>query len=940
MSIKPDIIVFVETNLNKNISDSELCLQDYSIFRRDRYKDKLLKGGGILVAIGNNLNPRNIYCNYEFECEQLFVKIILGTRELIIGAVYIPPSSASEVYSYHTHVVENVCLLNPKSDIILLGDYNLPHTVWVNNDDIDGSLSARCSHKDKLIHENVDLCLTTFCYLNLYQRFNLHVDKGYSLDLCFTSLEFHELDSFNYSESLIHLDRHHDFCSFKIKLKKYDSMNASADGNQFVRNFYKTNFEALNCDLKNIEWLYSDDSSLEGDIENFYTELNKIIDKHVPCVNIKNKLTFPKWFSFDLIKNIIIKKKRHKIWIQTELDEDRILFKKSRALCMRLYRIDQKKYLDDIQKKTSKNIKEFWRHINSISKTNGIPKFVSYKGYTSASITDSCNLFATYFKSTYPDPLEEDLNCLDILCNSNALDNDLFDFSISDNEIKLALNKLGDGVTTGSDGMSEIFVKKCGGLLFAPLKFLYNKSIKTGVFPKVWKESFVTPVFKSGVVSEVENYRPITILGSFAKIFDSIIATKFNDYFISTIINEQHGFVKNKSTLSNLLFFCDYITDSLNSSYQVDCLYLDFQKAFDSVNHVILIEKLINLGLRGSILRWLCAYLTERSLTVRIKGNCSNSFLVRSGVPQGSHLGPLLFILFINDINSNLKFSKVLLFADDVKMFHTIKSPLDQSKLQIDLDSVVEWTKLNKLVLNIDKCSIMNFSRGHCFDTNYLVNGYCLKKVTVQKDLGILFQNNFEFDNHINYVINNAYKVLGFLHRSSKQFKTDSIIYMYKVLVRSVLLYNSQIWSPHQEILITKLEAIQHKFLRHLSYRIGKPLSYDDHCYTEIAKTFNLCTIKSLHDYYDLLLMKKIMFHNSNGLFTSSLADLFLLNSNSLNLRNKRELKEFHTNKNYIFHSAIFRLRRSWNKLSDNMRHKMKISIYKKSVYDMVSKFA
>ena len=171
--------------------------------------------------------------------------------------------------------------------------------------------------------------------------------------------------------------------------------------------------------------------------------------------------------------------------------------------------------------------------------------------------------------------------------------------------------------------------------------------------PAIWKKSFITPIFKNGNRHDILNYRPIAIMGSISKIFNAIMADKLVNRLMVLVVENQHGFVKNRSIVTNLINYSHYIAQSLNDGNQVDAIYLDFAKAFDSVNHELLIFKLHNFGLKGGTLHCITSYLQNRELSVRIKGNISNPFLANCGVPQGSHLGPCLFILFINDIVSN-----------------------------------------------------------------------------------------------------------------------------------------------------------------------------------------------------------------------------------------------------------------------------------------------
>ena len=202
---------------------------------------------------------------------------------------------------------------------------------------------------------------------------------------------------------------------------------------------------------------------------------------------------------------------------------------------------------------------------------------------------------------------------------------------------------------------------------------------------------------------------------------------------------------------------------------------------------------------------------------MKIKGILSEPFLVNTGVPQGSHLGPLLFIIFINDVSHGLKFVKILIFADDIKIFSLVNNSYDQMCLQKDLDRIYQWSLLNKLNLNCNKCKIMSFYRNQVreFSFDYSLNGEVLELVNPIKDLGIVYEYNFEFNMHFDSITSKAFRLLGFVKRATKDFKNiNSIVCLYKTLVRSNLLYNSQIWSSSYDIYIKKLESVQHKFLR------------------------------------------------------------------------------------------------------------------------------
>lgn len=931
LSQTPDIIILTETNLNNSIGNNELGLDDFIIFRRDRYEyGGATNGGGILIAVKHNLSPLVIINDYTTPCEQLFIQLKADDKNLIIGAVYLPPMSSSDTFSYHVNTVENLFLYHQNdSEFLIVGDFNLPKTHWINSLDSDESLDLICYHDYALIKYNSTLLVNSFSYLNFRQIIDVHDKKGYTLDLCFTTLEHNQISNLSVTENLFPLDKHHNPSLFSLNFAKIKNIQPVFA----KKNYFKADFDKINVSINLINWdQLLTNSEIEFDTDVFNSKLQEIINTHVPDRKENNNSTYPPWFSFDLIKLTIIKKKLHKIWLSTDHMEDGILFKRQRAICLRRSRLDQKTYFEEIQKKTQKNAKEFWRYVSNLSKKNTIPEFVFYKGYTSASTIDSCNLFSAFFKSTYS-PTVPVFTFQDFEeCSENEIN-----FSISRSEIISAVKNLSDNVFPGTDTFPEIFVKKCCDSLINPLFILYNRSLGSGTVPCVWKKSFVTPIYKAGDKSNVENYRPISILGAFAKVLDSIISSKLTLLLLSKISTNQHGFVENKSTLTNLLIYSEFISSALNSGTQVDSIYLDFSKAFDSVNHDILIRKLFNFGVRGSILSWLKSYLINREYQVRIKGNLSNVYYSNSGVPQGSHLGPLLFLLFINDIDEKLQHSKILLYADDVKLFNTINSPLDQTKLQKDLDTISEWARLNDLNFNINKCSVVTFRRGEFFDTNYLMNDVTLTKVSSQKDLGVTFQENFEFDMHLNTIVNKAYKVLGFVIRSSSNFNCSTLISLFKTLIRSILLYNSQIWTPHYDVHIKKLESVQHKFFRYLAHRMGSPFSFDEHDYSAFAKKVNLTSIKSLHNYYDMLFVKRTLFIESKRI--DVIADLFIARESRIELRNPRPLREFFSNKDYVFYSVMYRLRRSWNRLDVNVKSSASMNEFKNELFNSICDF-
>lgn len=241
----------------------------------------------------------------------------------------------------------------------------------------------------------------------------------------------------------------------------------------------------------------------------------------------------------------------------------------------------------------------------------------------------------------------------------------------------------------GPDEIPPSLLKSCCSSFVEPLYILFNWSLACGIFPFVWKRGIVVPIYKDGNKNDVVNYRPITILNTIAKIFESIIHDDVYRQVDSLIIESQHGFVRGKSVLTNLSIYSDFVLNNFEKGLQVDVVYTDFAKAFDKVDHGILLAKLEALGFSPNLITWIESYLKDRTLSVRIKHDYSNIFSATSGVPQGSNLGPLFFVLFINDINFIFKFCKYSLFADDLKLFIAISNECDYMQLQYDLNQLL-----------------------------------------------------------------------------------------------------------------------------------------------------------------------------------------------------------------------------------------------------------
>ena len=330
---------------------------------------------------------------------------------------------------------------------------------------------------------------------------------------------------------------------------------------------------------------------------------------------------------------------------------------------------------------------------------------------------------------------------------------------------------------SGPDSIPPIYVKRCAVALAQPLSYIFNKSLRDGIFPAQWKVANIVPVHKKGSKTATENYRPISILCIFEKIFERIVHGRIYNVIADAIPEQQHGFMRRRSTTTNLTLFNNYILKNMQKHGQVDVVYTDFEKAFDRVDHVILLKKLEHIGICGDLLRWVASYLRNRSQSVTVGGYRSDLTSISSGIPQGSLLGPLFYNAYLFDIHTCFKNSHFLMYADDTKIFLKISELNDCFRLQEDLNRLTSYYKMNRIAVNVSKCQIVSFSRSkHLRVFNYRINDCSIERSSTVRDLGILLDHKLLMDKHIDTIVDKAFKGLGFLKRVCRDFRNAACL--------------------------------------------------------------------------------------------------------------------------------------------------------------------
>ena len=360
--------------------------------------------------------------------------------------------------------------------------------------------------------------------------------------------------------------------------------------------------------------------------------------------------------------------------------------------------------------------------------------------------------FAGVFNPNLPrNPMPHQL-CNDRMRNIEVTNNDVIDVLL-----QLDVNSSG-----GYDGVPPRFLRELAPQLAVPLTILFNVSLQRGVLPSEWLRSVIVPIFKNGTRADALNYRPVAITSLICKSLERIIVLQLNNYLSvnSLIVHEQFGFRAGRSTSDQLLLTYNDISLSLDNSKVVDLVFFDYSKAFDKVSHIILLNKLFKIGVSTQLLRWIRCFLMSRVMQVKVSSTLSDAVPVTSGVPQGSVLGPVLFLIFVNHVVANLS-CKFMIFADDIKLYlaHQSDLPFPQEVLQSNIDKLVETSASWGLQMNVDKCFCMRFAPSsralyQAGPSPYSIGPNAISYALKHKDLGIIVDNTLKFHHHIKKLAN------------------------------------------------------------------------------------------------------------------------------------------------------------------------------------------
>eukprot|EP00745_Piridium_sociabile_P035972 TRINITY_DN63634_c0_g1_i2.p1 TRINITY_DN63634_c0_g1~~TRINITY_DN63634_c0_g1_i2.p1 ORF type:complete len:797 (-),score=144.14 TRINITY_DN63634_c0_g1_i2:185-2575(-) len=578
--------------------------------------------------------------------------------------------------------------------------------------------------------------------------------------------------------------------------------------------FHKADMEEMKTVFGNVDWRAKmSDLSCEDTWAFLHSQLNagieKCVPKFTPRVGNQGRKR-PGWMSDEVLAKVKEKQKTFKRYMNSKDGRDYRAYARARNQAKWVCRKAVRDYERTIALESKNNPRSFFRYARSKTKVKtGVSELKDIDGTTVSSDKSKAEILNKYFCTVFT---QEDTDNVPNF-EDRAFDNTLEEINITPELVWEKLFALDPKKAMGPDDIPPLILKECSHELALPISILMQKSINEGVVPKLWRQANVTPIFKKGKKNDPGNYRPVSLTCVICKVMESIVRDHLVEHFtVNKLLSKyQHGFVKGRSCTTNLVTMLKLWTDVIEKGGEIDTVYLDFAKAFDTVPHVRLLRKLYGYGVRGQVLCWVEKFLADRKQRVTVNGSASEFGDVMSGIPQGSVLGPMLFLCFINDLPETVE-SMILIFADDTKLSSSV--PDRVNVLQKDLDNLQEWSETWKLKFNASKCKVMHLGKQedpHKYSMNAGNATVGLESCSVEKDLGVHFDDELKFRIHVDIKVEKASNLLNMIRRNFVSLDIVSLPVLYKTLIRPLLEYGNVAWDVRLKKDQRLLESIQHR---------------------------------------------------------------------------------------------------------------------------------
>lgn len=799
-----NLVCCTESHLRQDIKDGEIQMSGFELFRGDRLTGR--KKGGVIVYVREDWSQHTRMITAGSDGEIEYVILYIERLKTLIITAYRPPGCSQQSFlQFKTLITEEIQRLGtPEPTIVLNGDFNLPIINW-DNLTIYGGTTADRQHSTALMNLANQFLLT--------QMINEPTRGDNILDLVFTSNE--ELVNIVRIEDTVLSDHRliiveTSWCDLQV------TDNSPKPQSLAALNFFhkRIDWDVINNKISSIDWKSElENKSSNEMVKSILSKLLNICTSSIPVKSKRRCRTIPR------DRRILMKKRTR--WIKQMTSNTR---RNQQTMRNKLITIENKlteSHTNELQAEEKRaidaikiNPKYFYSYARSKAEISRPIGPIAWQGKYITDPKEIADVLDEQYVSVYTKPLHNMTTNQSLQCNEGP---QLDDIDFDTNDIEQAIASIGTYSAAGPDMVPAVLLKRCVHTLATPLCFLWRSSLDTGQIPAQLKHGLVTPIYKGGDRTAPKNYRPVGKTSHIIKVFERILVKRIREFMEkNTLFNEgQHGFRQGRSCLSQLLQHRIDILRYLEKEIGVDVVYLDFSKAFDKVDQSVLMEKLGRIGIRGKIAKWINNFFIGRTQSVVVQRVESRTSEVTSGVIQGSVIGPLLFLIFINDIDVGLNYCKTTSFADDTRMIGAIRTEEDRERVQNDLKLIFEWARNNNMEFNSSKFELMSYRHPkieHIVNEYRTPDGGVIKQQTSVRDLGITLNDDATFSQHIINAAGKARQQIGWILRTFKTREAQTMLTLYKSLVMPLVEYCCQLWCPTNIGQIRIIEAVQRTF--------------------------------------------------------------------------------------------------------------------------------
>ena len=845
--------------------------------------------------------------------ESLFIEILLpGRKNVIIGVVYRPPSSNTlDFLSSLTDILNNSVMIN--KDCFIMGDFNINLLKY---------------DTDNLCHDFLEIFLSNSFFPLISKPTRVTNNSATLIDNIFSNVIPHP-DSYIILSDIS--DHYPIFTQF--------TLSNSVHGGRprpLRRRASPENIARLGASLEHADWssVYNTDD-VNSSYNNFLDILNEELDTCIPLQRdkVNNYKITPRlpWISKSLLRCINKKNKLYYKYKANLTDRTKSKYTSYKNALIRILRFEKKNYFVNRLEFYKHDMQNTWKILkqamNLVHNKNDIIKIKR----DNEVIDDSdmiVNIFNKHF-SSIGETLAQNIpqskkSFTDFLNAPNT--NSIFFVPAHRFEIIDIVSHLKNKKSSGVDNINNFILKGIIPFIVDPLVHIFNLSFLNGEVPNVMKIAKVIPLFKKGDKQDVNNYRPISLLSSLSKVLEKLIHKRTVAFLKvhNIFCDSQFGFREKHSTSHALLSLVEKVAHALDSSYHMVGILLDFSKAFDTINHDILLHKLSHYGIRGKALEWFRSYLSDRKQFVFLDGHTSELRNINCGVPQGSLLGPLLFIIYINDFYRSSDMASFISFADDTNLFFSHTNPNTLVEIvNFELEKIIQWIRANRLSLNLQKTKYILFSNSiDSLPTDLVFDDTHLEKVTHSKFLGVIIDNKLSWKVHVDNISKKKSRNIGILNRLKTQLPSSALLTLYSSLTLPYLNYGLLAWGNAHQNILDKLLLLQKRAVRIISQADFRahtnPFFYDN----------NILKVKDLY----LLQLGQFMYKNTNDLLPKNFKTMFLKNR-SFHQHSTRQSEEYHLpllRTSFAKNTFIYDGPKLWNSFTDSLKNAPSLYTFKK----------